>query len=116
MAIFVTIHASNVLAVVEIIAVVHLLYWLNTFGQKTTYSVMLTFALLAKSTTTSRTFANHMTPLVTLIAYCSLRAFVSRVKSRQTKKTTILIKACIVMMTNLFTSETSDIILKVSEH
>lgn len=77
MPILVTSHASNILTIVQIICIIHLLYWLNPLSQETTHSAMLSLALLAKAAPTHRTLTNHMSPLVALIADCSLRALLT---------------------------------------
>lgn len=90
-AVLIAIHASYMFVIIEIVAIIHLLYWLNPLCQETTYTIMLSFAFLTKSSTPSHTLIDYMSPLIALIAHRPLRTFFCRVEGRQTKTAAILI-------------------------
>jgi hypothetical protein len=73
-AILVALHAANVFAIIEVVCVEHLFDRLNPLCEKATDSVVFSLAFLAETTATCGTFIDHVAPLVTLVADCTLRA------------------------------------------
>ena len=77
--ILIAVDASDVVAVVEVVGVEHLLDGLDTLREEAAHPTVLPLALLAEHTSSRRTLAYHMAPLVALIAHCPLRTTITAV-------------------------------------
>lgn len=108
-------HASCILVIVEIVSIIHLLYRLNSLGQKAAHSAMFPLALLAEASSRGAALANDVPPLIALVANCPLRTPVAPVGRGEAVEAKIIVEAGVVMVSYLLASETPNVALEVSE-
>lgn len=76
---------------------------------------MLSFAVLAETSAWACAFADHVAPLVALVADCTLWAAIAVMPRGQAEETSAFIQAGVVVMPYFLASEASDIAFEVSE-
>lgn len=115
MPILITPHTPYILVIVQVIRIIHLLDRLYPLREEATHLAVLSFAVLAETTAWACAFADHVAPLVALVADCTLWAAVAVVPGGEAEETSALVQTCVVMMPYFFASEASDIAFEVSE-